>query len=54
MRAIVERFKEPSSWAGLSVLWAVFGAKYLPFEILAQIGAGVCAALSFVMSEKKS
>lgn len=53
MKAIVQRFKEPSSWAGLAVLWGVFGAQYIPFEIVAQLGAAVCAAAAFFMSEKK-
>lgn len=51
MRAFVERFKQPSSWAGLSVLWLMV-APQIPFEIVANIGAGVCALISIALNEK--
>jgi len=55
--SFIARFKEPSSWAGIAVLFNVFGPVIgLPpggADVLVQAGAGVAAALAFFMAEKK-
>lgn len=57
MSALVNRFKEPSSWAGIAVLINVFGSMLgLPVgsaEVIVQAGAGVAAAAAFFLKEKK-
>ena len=54
---IAQRFKEPSSWAGIAVLINVFGSFIgLPpgsAEVLINAGAGIAAAAAFLMKEKK-
>ena len=57
MKAIFERFKEPSSWAGIAVLLNVFGAAIgLPVgasDVIVQAGTGIAAAAAFFLAEKK-
>ena len=57
MKAIFERFKEPSSWAGIAVLLNVFCAAIgLPVgasDVIVQAGTGIAAAAAFFLAEKK-
>lgn len=50
MQKIVKRFKEPSTWAGLGVLAALFGGQVSPDQI-SQIGGGVMALLAIFVPE---
>lgn len=56
MAAIVARFKEPSSWAGIAVLLSVAAPHIgLPIEgvnAIVNAGAAVCSVLAIVMKEK--
>lgn len=51
---LLERFKEPSSWAGVGVLLGLFGVKIAPegMELLAVAAAAVCGVLAFFLKEK--
>ena len=57
MVSIVNRLKEPSSWAGVAVLINVFGSMVgLPFgsaDVIVNAGAGIAAAAAFFLKEKK-
>lgn len=57
MKQIIQRLKEPSSWAGIAVLINVFGGLVgLPAgasDVIVQAGSGVAAALAFFMAEKR-
>lgn len=57
MQSVLERFKEPSSWAGIAVLINVLGGFVgLPMgsaEVIIQAGSGIAAAAAFFLKEKK-
>jgi hypothetical protein len=53
MEQILQRLREPSTWAGLSVLGAVFGAAPGLIDAIGQAVAGIAAALAIVLTEKK-
>ena len=57
MKNFVQRFKEPSSWAGIAVLFNIFGPIIgLPVgsaDVIVQAGAGLAAAVAFFLAEKK-
>ena len=57
MVSIVNRLKEPSSWAGIAVLINVFGSLVgLPLgnaDVIVNAGAGIAAAAAFFLKEKK-
>ncbi len=50
---ISQRFKEPSTWAGLAGLGVVFGLPAEAVPAVAQIGAGVGFLLSIFLPEKQ-
>lgn len=56
MQAILARFKEPSTWAGIAVLAqvvaATFGVHGDVGGAVTQVGAAVAAVLAVVKSEK--
>lgn len=52
--AVVERLREPSTWAALGVLAAISG-RYMPPELVTagpDLVALVCAALGVVLNER--
>lgn len=51
MQYLIDRLKEPSTWAGLSVVLAMLGISVGEQE-LAIIGSGIGALLAIVMREK--
>jgi hypothetical protein len=51
MQYLIDRIKEPSTWAGLSVVLAMLGISVGEQE-LAIIGSGIGALLAIVMREK--
>jgi predicted branched-subunit amino acid permease len=53
MEQILQRLREPSTWAGLSVLGAVFGAAPGLVDAIGQAIAGIAATLAIVLSERK-
>ena len=54
--SIIERFKEPSSWAGIGVLLSLLaphiGLAADAVTAIIQAGAAICGAASIVMKEK--
>lgn len=54
MQEILNRLKEPSTYAGLSILATVFGINAEEFVVWSNAIAGVFAVVAVVVSEKKS
>lgn len=57
MQKFAERFKEPSSWAGIAVLLSL-AAPYIGLGVEAvnaiiQAGAAICGAAAVVMKERQ-
>lgn len=53
---LANRFKEPSSWAGIGALLTLTGLHMSATEVnyIVDIGIGVSGLLAFFISEKKS
>lgn len=51
MDYIIARLKEPSTWAGLAVVFTAFGITVSEAE-LALIGSGISAVLAIVLRER--
>ena len=53
--AIANRFKEPSSWAGLGMLATLLGLHLSSVEVgyIVDIGMGICGLTAFFMPEVK-
>ena len=51
MQYLIDRLKEPSTWAGLSVVLAMLGIG-VEQEELAIIGSGIGALLAIVLRER--
>lgn len=56
LTSLAQRFKEPSSWAGLAGIVGILGIHADPgmLQSVAYIGAGVCGLVAFLVPEKKS
>ena len=53
MKKLLQRFVEPSTWAGVAgVLAAAIPVMPPPFGIYAQIGAALASGLAVAMAEK--
>jgi len=52
MSAFLDRFKEPSSWAGISALLAVFGMPMGLAEVAVQVGVALTAAAAVLIKER--
>lgn len=52
MRAILNRLKQPSTWAGLSALGLLFGLPPGTIDLAVQIGVGVAGLAGVVLDEK--
>lgn len=50
------RLKEPSTWAGIAIILALFGVDLAPeqSQVIVQSGAGIGALLAIILGEKKS
>ena len=53
-RYLINRFKEPSSWAGLGGFAALVGVTQPVYAAIALTGAGLCGLLSFFLPEQPS
>lgn len=51
IKKLLDRFKEPSSYAGLMGVALLVGQTSEEFEIYANVVAGVCAFAALVMKE---
>ena len=54
MKFLLSRIKEPSTWAGLSMLAAAFGMPVAVIPVIAKVGAAVAAVLAVALPESKS
>lgn len=54
MQAIIKRLKEPSTWAGISVLVSFFGVPPGATELVQQIVVGVAGLIAIAATEKKA
>lgn len=52
MNTILDRIKEPSTWAGLSVLGLVFGLPPGTIELIGQVLGGAAGLAAIVLKEK--
>lgn len=54
MKGLLERFKEPSSWAGIGVLLGLVGVNMAPEGLTAiiAVASAVCGLLAFFFKEK--
>jgi hypothetical protein len=52
MGAFIERMKEPSTWAGLSVLGVIFGLPPGTIDAVGQVVAGLAAVAGIVLKER--
>lgn len=50
---IVNRLKEPSTWAGISALGLIFGLPTGTIEAVGQIVGGVAALVAIFVPERK-
>lgn len=50
MESAMKRLREPSTWAGLAAMMAMFGGSVAP-EQVAQLGGGVMALLAILVPE---
>lgn len=53
--SLLERMKEPSSYAGLGVLLGVFGIKMVPekFTAIVTVATAVCGLIAIFIRERK-
>ncbi len=51
LRAIVNRFKEPSSWAGFSTFAALVGVTQPVYAAITLAVSGVCAVAAILLPE---
>lgn len=52
MQTILNRLKEPSTWAGLSVLGVLFGLPPGTVDLVGQIVGGAASLAAIVMAER--
>lgn len=50
-KALLNRIKEPSTWAGLSVLAALFGVPPGTFELVSQVVMGAAGLAAIALPE---
>jgi hypothetical protein len=52
MKAFLNRFKQPSTWAAISALGVLFGLPPGTVDLAVQIGVGVAGLAGVVLEEK--
>jgi hypothetical protein len=50
----LNRFKQPSTWAGLGIIAALLGVPPGTFELITQIGLGLAGLAAVVLEEKNA
>lgn len=53
-KSIANRLKEPSTWAGLSIIATLFGVPPGTFDLVAQVVAGVAGLAAIALPENKA
>lgn len=51
---LVDRLKQPSTWAGLGILWSFFGPSYVPWDVVVNAGTAVAALLAVLLSDRSA
>lgn len=51
LRALVLKLREPSTWAGLGLMWAVFGPSFIDWQLIVNAGTAVAALLAVLLGE---
>lgn len=51
---VIKRLKEPSTWAGLSILAALFGVPPGTIDLIAQVVGGIAALAAIALPENKT
>lgn len=54
IQALVTRFKEPSTWAGLGGIALAVGLSAEEWQVIAAAGAGICGVIAMFLTEKSS
>ncbi len=49
---LINRLKEPSSWAAITAIGVLFGLPSEALNLVGQVGAGVAGLLAFALPEK--
>ena len=49
---IFNRFKEPSTWAGLGILASIVGVPASTYQLIQQVGMGLAGLLAVVLAER--
>lgn len=52
MQFIINRLKEPSTWAGVSALGVLAGIPPGTLDLIAQVGIGAAGLLSIVLKDR--
>lgn len=52
LEVLVDRLKQPSTWAGLGILWSFFGPSYVPWDVVVDAGTAVAALLAVLLSDR--
>lgn len=47
----LDKLRQPSTWAGLGLLWSLFGPKAVPWEIVVNAITAVAALLAILLNE---
>lgn len=53
MRVSLTKLAQPSTWAGIGLLWALFAPSGIPYELVVNAVTAVCALLAVVLNEGK-
>ena len=54
LKKLFSRMREPSTWAGLGIIAALFGVPPGTFELLTQVGMGVAGLVAVALPEQPS
>lgn len=53
MRISWNKLAQPSTWAGLAILWSLFAPAAIPWEIVVNALTAVAALLAVLLNESK-
>jgi hypothetical protein len=53
-RVSFTKLAQPSTWAGLGILWFAFAGNLVPWELVINAITAVCALLAVLLDEKPS
>jgi putative effector of murein hydrolase LrgA (UPF0299 family) len=50
---MITKLQQPSTWAGVAILWALFGPKVIPWELVQNCITSILAILAILLNEKQ-